>query len=219
MDFSLSPKSDVQINLSFKQAEVNLKHIERQLEKSAEKISECYRNTGEVVDYLALEHPSVRKTNQKHDQRRHHRRSAYYVGRKRAQKWLRLYKAELEFEAKHPGLNVVDVTSDGRLVGDGAQFISQTGQLYFGRKHTVKSQSKKDHPHYWVNTKQLPVGVSRNTRQVLLFENEQLSVRKPLGPVPEPPVGLKKPTRAEAARIIAERKDYLPRPRVTKKSA
>lgn len=50
-------------------------------------------------------------------------------------------------------------------------------------------------------------------KQVGLFEEMRLALSKPSGPVPEPPVGLKKLSRAEVARLLAERKDYLPRPR------
>jgi hypothetical protein len=54
---------------------------------------------------------------------------------------------------------------------------------------------------------------SGDCKQAWLAVHPETSELGVLTPVPEPPVGLKKPSKATVARMLAERKDYLPSPR------
>lgn len=195
MDFSLSPPpstADVQTKLTFKVNEDELKRAEQVLLDHVKRVSDYYRKTGEKLDYLSLDHPAVKKTNQKHEQRRKHRRSAYYVGMRRAQKWLKLWQAEKDTRRRN---EYHSLGFDGRVSGPkSSQFQRHSASwMPVSAKVMVKNglafEAKEVLTVNVLRTaKNKPRSEGAVHRQGLLFEEQLLKVKNSslTTPVPEP---------------------------------
>lgn len=179
MDFSLSPLSDVEL----REARNELRRAEDVLRDCCKVVSKHYRKTGEKLDYLALVHPAVKKTNQKHEQRQRassdNVRNWRKICVKRAGVWQQLYAEPFIKNGKE--------FLRREVRADGKEYIGTKGAIV-GRK-AEKPKSRKDHPGLKLTGER--GDPSKMFRHNPLFEEVMLKVTNSFDKdVPEPtPVG------------------------------
>jgi hypothetical protein len=178
VEFQLSPLSDVEL----RETRNTIRRAEDVIRTHCKLVSEHHRDTGETLDYLALTHPSVKKTLQKREQRKRYELDARpttlaeLVARECVERWFELKKEQAE-NREHAYIN------RDRSIGLGGRY---SGPLNESSKRPRAPKDIKTGMRRVYANSVLSIEKNHNAKTINLFEHEMIAVTKPSGLVPEP---------------------------------